>query len=826
MNDGHGEVKRQHTYGVLVVLLCALAVVIALPRITPNPMASYSGMEPRARTVVVLGFTGVPWSSVNASDSPNLYAFAGDSAIANNVVKTASPYGCPNAAWLTLNAGKRARDAMESGCTPQAVLEEVSASHAAGTQVGGAGANGSGVAAARGGATIADYARYLEANADNPSAPQFGSFAKVLNNAGVSTAAVGAGASLALADATGSVAALVKPLVYDAGIAAAPGEAVRGGLAHLGNSGGVMIVDLGSVRSADYPLGQPVQTLGRVASSYSAPRFDTSYNADQVRSLDAAFGEALSAIPDDAIVIAASLSEADPITDRMQYFALRSGTSPAVIGASHNTLGVLVAPSTRRIDLVQSTDIPPTVFAALGIDRSDDPLIREAFMGTPLRIDYHHKIKEDRPGSDAAHAQPANPTINRHIATLVDSVNRAIATHSSVGWYMTFLGVIGLIAIPALLFAYRRRWASRAVLYGSLWVGAIPVSALLVNLIPWWRMPFPRVMMFAMIYAGAAIASAVIGSAASRWYSHKRTASSQLNEVGGAGLTAGGILASFTLSVFIVDAAWGSPLHSTSVLGGQQPQAGARFYGFGNYAHIVIALSALYVAVWLAWRIIEQRLSGGRALTATILVGAITLYASVSTAIGADFGGTLGIIVAFVIVGFAVYGKKLHPRTIVITFGVGVMVMAALAILDWMRPPEYRTHIGNFVQEIIDGGFFHVIARKVAFFAGTATPLAWLGTLAGVVLLYAVAYRAVRWWESREAAELAEVGIVPREGDTSPSGVSRIGYARRYFHALYWHSVAAALVLIVVSTLINDSGILIPFVGTMFMVPTWLVLHE
>jgi hypothetical protein len=43
---------------------------------------------------------------------------------------------------------------------------------------------------------------------------------------------------------------------------------------------------------------------------------------------------------------------------------------------------------------------------------------------------------------------------------------------------------------------------------------------------------------------------------------------------------------------------------------------------------------------------------------------------------------------------------------------LAVVAVSALAIADWSRPAADRTHLGRFVQQVLDGDGGHVIAHK------------------------------------------------------------------------------------------------------------------
>ncbi|HMI25281.1 MAG TPA: hypothetical protein VK594_12410, partial [Streptosporangiaceae bacterium] len=85
-------------------LLACLFAVLAL-----NPSAQASPTPPRAQHVVVVGLSGLRWSDVSATATPELWRLAGQGSVANLVDYAVLPLTCPADGWLTLNAGARAQ---------------------------------------------------------------------------------------------------------------------------------------------------------------------------------------------------------------------------------------------------------------------------------------------------------------------------------------------------------------------------------------------------------------------------------------------------------------------------------------------------------------------------------------------------------------------------------------------------------------------------------------------------------------------------------------------------------------------------------------------
>ncbi len=140
-------------------------------------------------------------------------------------------------------------------------------------------------------------------------------------------------------------------------------------------------------------------------------------------------------------------------------------------------------------------------------------------------------------------------------------------------------------------------------------------------------------------------------------------------------------------------------------------------------------------------------------------------------------------------------GVRLTVRRVVLV-GLGtVAVVTLVSILDWLRPPEDQSHLGRFVQTVIDGGAGDVIRRKLdqnldILFSSNLSVLVPVGVLFVVlVLLRPTSFGAP---------------ALQRAFDRSP--VLRAG-------------LVAGLVMWVIGFALNDSGTAIPAVSAILGIP-------
>ncbi len=161
------------------------------------------------------------------------------------------------------------------------------------------------------------------------------------------------------------------------------------------------------------------------------------------------------------------------------------------------------------------------------------------------------------------------------------------------------------------------------------------------------------------------------------------------------------IASALTVCAFTVDAALGGPLQSGSMLN-SRPIYGLRWYGFGNTTFAAYATTGLLVAGYCAHRL----LADGRRRAALITVAAIGLGMIICEgwpSMGSDFGGVIALTPPLLGLLLVLSGLRLTPLRLVAIGGAAVVAIGLIAGLDWLRGPDQRSHLGNFVQRILDG---------------------------------------------------------------------------------------------------------------------------
>ncbi|MCF2707063.1 hypothetical protein I6E29_07265 [Arcanobacterium haemolyticum] len=786
--------------------------------------------------LVVIGTSGLLWDWVTPETAPHLYAWAtGDStkldsdeagapssnvaaeqetastesagssekptnagALANMVVRAAGETTCPAEGWLTIGAGQRAQD-----------VENCRILHAP--------TDGK----------IGDWQSFLDANRSNLYAAHLGTLGDALE--GTSALAIGPGAALALAHSDGTLTAEyvdVPPLPgstaqQNSSIPAQPpaetddsNESARSvttndegrtsaALGYREKAVGreLVVVDLGSVRypnaqlseAGDVPHGAHPSTFDRLKSAFSGVAEAPDQVRAQVAALDARFAELIAEVDSDATVMVASVGDAQSDAPELSFFAMRG---PAT------TPGFATSSATRQPGLVQLFDVTATILGHTVPDSS----VFAAALGAPVET--------------GAISTPGEGVAQR----LVDDQRRSQAVRPLIGPFYLSLGVL-LILVVGLAFAVWRRPAQdpaeptqnlaeaestsstsgstppgrmrltrsnprRSLRQLAAWVAAIPVSSFLVNVLPWWRFDNPGVGLFSGIALIAALIAAVALIAARQ---HRDAPY----------LVIGGISSLVLIGDVLLDTHLPSYSLQLASLLGSQPQVGGRFYGFSNAPFAILTAGLLLMAAALACRVREQF---GRmwALVVVAVIGVIGTVVDGASTLGADFGGPPALIVGFVILGLLVVGVRVTAWRVGAVIGAAICAVLAFSFIDYLKPPTQRSHLGRFIQSVLDGGAGTIVTRKLTDLVfGLPWPLAALMIVAVLAVVATALWWIRRTWGRRGSAE-------------------SIRQAWRDFPPLRTSVIAIAAALLV-GVGINDSGVVILFIGAVVALPVWVI---
>lgn len=438
----------------------------------------------------------------------------------------------------------------------------------------------------------------------------------------------------------------------------------------------------GSVGAA---LPQADIVLLELPQLYPSGRLDEVAVPSALTAVDTAVADAVRQMPSGASILLAGVSDG-PDAGAPLHVAMASG--PA-FGP-----GRLTSPSTGRAGVVQLIDVAPTVLWLLG---SQAP---------PAMLGVHWQSVAE-----------ARPPLATAVSSFVDLDQRSLAQiHLSGPYFHALLAATGLYVLVVLVCWLRRRTAPPLALSAT--VAALPVGSWLTQLVPWWRIGT-----WTVLPLGAAFA-VVIGVAAtfSPWPRDRRW-------------RIAGVVGAVTAAVIVIDAATGSPL-SLDAPFGDNPIIAGRFHGIGNVAFALLGAGTLLLAA-----ILVAGTTGRRSAAIVLGLGVLAVVVDGYPGLGDDFGGVLALLPAVCVLALLVSGLRVSWQYVAGILAGTVAMAAVFAVVDYARPAAERTHLGRFVQQVVDGTAWDVMHRKLGsslhtFAAGWPRwlTLVWLLLIVALVL--------------------------------------------------------------------------------------------
>ena len=698
----------------LIVAVTVLALGAALwsgSRWDPTSVPATS----HADKVVVFGMPNLAWSDVGHGRLPNVDRLVRTGAVAAMSVRTVSHDPAIAEGYATLGAGTRVAAPGVGGSAYDAStpLENGTAAEALARRVG---------RPVEGDVVVVDGPATVRANQGKHLSSLPGALGEAMQKAGRRTAAIG-----------------------NADIGAVRGrQPVTSRPAAVAVMDGVSAVQSGAVEPSDVLIDDPASPFGvRADADKVATQTTTALERADLVVVDTGDVERALAVSGDALPPAAAQSRrqallrTDDILGRVErglpphtlllvVSVVPPGQkwhlTPVVASGAGVLKGYLHSPSTERLGLVTLTDVAPTVLDSLRVP------VPDGMIGHPLR--YH----------------PGQVDLAR-----LASLDRDGTTRDSI-YFPIALGFVLLHAavylVAALLLSRREQGRSEPFLrYGMLVIAALPVSTFLVK-----GLPLNGVASVPVMFA----VDAVIVAVAARARRHT--------------LSALGWVMGFTAVVLMVDVVTGARLQVNSVLG-YSPQTAARFFGIGNSAFAVLAATSILAAA------IHLQYAPRRREALLTVTGFLLLVIVVDGApsLGGDVGGILTLVpvVGLMLVAFS--GRRISWRTVAVLVGVTVAVLAGALVIDLLRPPEARTHLGRVVTDVHHAGgssLLTTVARKMAtnLRVFRTTIWSWLVPIIAAFLLYLLI------WE-RRLGRLLPRGSALRIGVIAALGAGLLGFA-------------------------------------------------
>ena len=323
----------------------------------------------------------------------------------------------------------------------------------------------------------------------------------------------------------------------------------------------------------------------------------------------------------------------------------------------------LTSPSTRRPDLVALTDLAPTVLDSLGV-ATPRSMIGHAIEYQRGRPDRAELLRQD--GLIVIRDQGYGTVLNTFI------------------WVIAALYLIAAVVLLAPRLGHRSR---QAVRWMALTTTAWPLATFVVRgLGPLYDLGLGTHL---LVWAMAAIGA----TAASRWRTHPLDPLLAISAV--------------TLVVLSIDLATGGHLQTSSYLG-YTPSVAARFVGIGNSAFGVYGAAAVITgAAWVA-----RASRPGDAWWGAAAVAAIAVLVDGAPWLGSDVGGILTLVPSFGLMLLLLAGRRPTWRSMLALATATLTLLGAVVGVEALRPPDQRTHIGQFFLSGDQSGFWTTIARK------------------------------------------------------------------------------------------------------------------
>lgn len=464
----------------------------------------------------------------------------------------------------------------------------------------------------------------------------------------------------------------------------------------------------------------------------------------------AALEDVFTDLPSDATVIITGLSDGHQPTPVLRSLVMAGPGVPR---------GRISSASTHQVGFAQASDITATALSRTDADLPGD------VAGQPLSV-----VPSSAPV----------PSLVRQNQDLTEALRQEHRMLHPFAYGMTVLYAGAALAI---FLAWRRqRGLPEWVRPLGVYLASLPVASFLINLLPWWRGGPVALWLFGGI---AALAGAVTGVAMlgpwRRW-------------TGGPAI----VVAAVTLLVMALDVMHGTQLQLLAMQG-LQPAYGGRYYGMGNagfgmFASAAVLLGGLVAVRQMWWddtEEIDRRLAAG----SIVVVGLVALVIDGWPSWGADFGGPPALLTATALLALLALRVRITWRLLLMVAVAVVVVAAGLAVLDWLRPSASRTHLGRFVQQVIDGDGGQIVGSKLGqnldlLIGQPLNLLVPVGVIVGIIAVARPDTRVGRplvpLWE--EVPFLREV-------------------------------VIALLVCWVVAFALNDSGVAVPATGAQVAVP-------
>ena len=417
----------------------------------------------------------------------------------------------------------------------------------------------------------------------------------------------------------------------------------------------------------------------------------TSDRAAKARVVDQRLATVLRQIPSGDTVMVAGISDIATGLAHLHFFAV------AGPGWQHQELRSSAA---GRAPYVQLIDIAPTILSVEGLP------IPKGIVGRPMQ--------------QSGDRVPA-------ISKYVDD-DRHAYNQRTLG-QRTFL-VLGVAAIVLMLMTLLPiNGAGRAAVWLARLLAPAPMLVFVGNAFPWWRWPQP---VYGLIVVAMCLAIAGVTTLAARR----------------GRVEAAMVPLAATLTALVLDQLTGGHLQFSAPMG-DNPIVAGRFSGVGNLDFSEIATSAL-----LLGGLVGGKVGGRKGILAAAAIAGMAIVVDGAPQIGDDIGGVFALVPGAIVLVALSMNARITLRRAVLAGIATVVVAVGVALADYSRPATAQSHVGRFVGQVLHGGAWTEIHRKMN--ASLSTFGATVGTFVAVVALAA----AVAAWPRMIPALRATPGLL------------------------------------------------------------------
>jgi hypothetical protein len=448
--------------------------------------------------------------------------------------------------------------------------------------------------------------------------------------------------------------------------------------------------------------------------------------------------------------------------------AVLAVTAPGDDGAAHLRVvmvdgpgyqsGVLHSASTRQPGLVDIRDVTASVLTWRGMT------VPSGAAGAPV--------------TRSARGESLTATIN---GLNGQDTQAQVWQATEPPFFATFAVTEGVVFIAVGLILWggtdeRRR--RRAAIWRVIGVcaGSIPAGTFLASLVPWWTLPDPAVLLYAMAVAWAAVIAAV--ALAGPWRRDP--------------LGPPGVVGAVTVAVLGLDVITGSRLQMGTPFG-LDILEGGRFYGLGNNAIGLYGAAGMVAAAWLggvALRSGRVALRSGKNAhavrtgavrtgapgaasaevtppgtagagteptrrgrrNAVLAVSAVAIFAVVASGLfGSKFGGTVAMVPGFLLLGLSAAGVRINGRRAALICVSGIAAVIVLSVVTYFIPVTGHSDITAFVGQVLHGnnGAGDTLRRKISANIGSLTLTAYSPLVPAVVAGSGLLLLRPDWFRAR-----------------------------------------------------------------------------